>query len=95
MAWWRSRRNTPLRVILYGRQGCHLCEDAAEVLGLMSRSLRIEVVAVDIEDDDALVAEYALRIPVVVAADTGAVLAEGRVERGPLLASLRSFSRSR
>ncbi|MBC8351395.1 MAG: glutaredoxin family protein [Planctomycetes bacterium] len=48
--------------ILYTRQGCHLCDDAHEILrrhGLVPRS-------VDIDCDPELVAKYTECVPVVV-----------------------------
>jgi hypothetical protein len=53
----------PLRVILYERDGCHLCDDARVLLDEM---LGTDGYArVDIETDDALVLRYGFRIPVV------------------------------
>ena len=52
-------------VTLYGRDGCHLCEDARRVLlGLRAR-VAFELVEVDIEADDDLHRRYLERIPVV------------------------------
>ena len=52
-----------LRLILYERDGCHLCEEARvlldEMLG-MDRYARV-----DIEADDDLVVRYGFRIPVI------------------------------
>jgi glutaredoxin len=49
------------RLVLYGRPGCHLCDDAREIL------LRVGApfIEVDIEGDDALHARLLERIPVV------------------------------
>ena len=52
-------------VTLYGREGCHLCDDArAALLELRSR-VPFELVEVDIEADDDLHRRYLERIPVV------------------------------
>jgi thiol-disulfide isomerase/thioredoxin len=61
------------------RPGCHLCEEAFPLVERAARRARVEVEIVDIETDDALVAEYGLRIPVLLGPD-GDVLAEGAVE---------------
>ena len=54
------------RVVLYGRPGCHLCEEAREVLlRLRAATGAFELEEVDIEGDDALHARYLERIPVV------------------------------
>ena len=53
------------RVVLYGRDGCCLCDDAREVL-LRVRSRHPFVLEErDIETDEALLRAYLERIPVV------------------------------
>ncbi len=52
-------------VVLYGRPGCHLCEEALEVLERMRAELAFSLQQRDIEQDDALHAAYLERIPVV------------------------------
>jgi len=49
------------RITLYGRPGCHLCEDARAVLERVGEPFD----EVDIESDDALLKRYLERIPVV------------------------------
>jgi glutaredoxin len=49
------------RVTLYGRPGCHLCEEARGVL----EAVGIAYNEVDIEQDDELLKRYLERIPVV------------------------------
>jgi glutaredoxin len=54
-----------MRVVLYSRTGCHLC-DAARAVLLAERSRSpFELVEVDIAGDDDLEREYGIRIPVV------------------------------
>ena len=51
---------------LYGRDGCHLCDDAREaILALAAQLGEIELREIDIESDDRLLATYLERIPVV------------------------------
>jgi hypothetical protein len=58
-------------LVLYGRPGCHLCEDALAALRLVladrvRRGLSVpSVLERDIETDDAWLRRYALTIPVV------------------------------
>jgi glutaredoxin len=53
-------------VTLYGRPGCHLCEQAREaILALDPAPGTIELREIDIETDDRLFAAYLERIPVV------------------------------
>jgi hypothetical protein len=57
----------PNRVILYERAGCHLCEEAAELLDEMIGSDRYD--RLDIEADDDLLLRYGHRIPVITVDD--------------------------
>jgi hypothetical protein len=58
----------PVRLItLYTRPGCHLCEDAAELLERLARRVPLEIVAVNILGDLALYERYKHSIPVIVA----------------------------
>jgi glutaredoxin len=50
------------RLTLYGRPGCHLCDDARVVLQRVGEPFD----EVDITTDDALHASYLERIPVIV-----------------------------
>jgi glutaredoxin len=52
-------------VTLYGRPGCHLCDDARAVLLRVRADVRFALEEVDIESDDRLLARYLERIPVV------------------------------
>jgi glutaredoxin len=49
------------RLVLYGRPGCHLCDDARAALERIGAAFE----EVDIEGDDALHRAYLERIPVV------------------------------
>jgi glutaredoxin len=52
------------KVTLYGRPGCHLCDEArAEITQIADG--RIDLHEVDIESDDRLLSAYLERIPVV------------------------------
>jgi glutaredoxin len=50
-----------VKLILYGKAGCHLCDDARRVLQRVGTPFE----EIDIETDDALHAAYLERIPVV------------------------------
>ncbi len=53
----------PVRLILYERDGCHLCDEARVLLDEMMGPDRYA--RVDIETDDDLVVRYGFRIPVI------------------------------
>jgi len=49
------------RLTLYGRPGCHLCDDAREALDRVGEPYDV----VDVEADDDLLRRYLERIPVI------------------------------
>jgi glutaredoxin len=52
-------------VTLYGRAGCHLCDDARAALERVRAIHPFHLDEVDIDTDDALFKRYLERIPVV------------------------------
>ena len=52
-------------VVLYGRPGCHLCDDARAAVLRVRERVPFPLAEVDIESDDALLRRYLERIPVV------------------------------
>ncbi|SFK30578.1 glutaredoxin family protein [Methylophaga sulfidovorans] len=50
---------------LYTTAGCHLCEQAQELLHASSQSYKISIELIEIGDDDKLVEEFGVHIPVV------------------------------
>ena len=71
------------QVTLYGRPGCHPCEDAQAVLDRVGHPYAL----VDIEQDDDLLKRYLERIPVV--AVDGVELFDFEVDEEALLRHLR------
>lgn len=61
------------------RDGCHLCEEAFEMLAGRAGSAGITVAVLDIDEDQALFEEFDLRVPVIRDA-SGVVLAEGVID---------------
>ncbi len=53
------------RVVLYGRDGCCLCDDAREILLRVREAHPFALQERDIEADDRLLTAYLERIPVV------------------------------
>lgn len=54
------------RLQLLTRAGCHLCEIAAETLDRVAAEAGLDPVAVDVDADPELRAEYGDRVPVVL-----------------------------
>jgi len=74
-------------VTLYTRPGCHLCDEAREVILSVQRSDGgFELREIDIDGDDELHARFLERIPVVEI--DGEVVAELHLEAAALLRAL-------
>ena len=56
---------TAREVTLYGRPGCHLCDDAAPALEALARAAGARLVRINVDDDDDLIRRYGFEIPVV------------------------------
>jgi len=79
------------RVTLYGRPGCHLCDDARAALERVRSRAPFLLEEVDITSDDALHRRFLVRIPVVCL--DGEELFEYFVDEASLTARLRSRGR--
>ena len=53
------------RVTLYGKPGCHLCDDARKVIEQVRATREFELKEVDITLDAGIYRRYGERIPVV------------------------------
>ena len=58
-------RGPQTTVVLYGRAGCCLCDEALEVLERVRERIPFALQQRDIETDDKLLSAYLERIPVV------------------------------
>ena len=67
-----------MSLVLVTRRGCHLCDQALELL----RSLGHEPELADVDVDDRLHDQYDWRVPVVLV--NGHVVAEGKITRSRL-----------
>ena len=75
--WGAPRQRPDLRVVMYTRAGCHLCDDAWAVLDAARRTYGFALEARDVDADPALVAEHGNWVPVVTV--NGKVRFRGRV----------------
>ena len=66
-----------LRVTLYAKAGCHLCDEAREHLEDLAAEVALELDEIDIRSDAALFERYRYRIPVIVV--DGVERLEGRI----------------
>jgi hypothetical protein len=65
-------------LVLYVREGCHLCDQFLVDLGLDFPAAVELLRTTDVDTDPELAATYGLRVPVLAAA--GAVVCEGRYD---------------
>jgi glutaredoxin len=90
-AWLFGRARAGDReVVLYTRQGCHLCDDAWGVLAQARERFGFTLRQVDVDSDPALAEEHGLCVPVV--AIDGRVYFRGRVNPVLLARVLRGGS---
>lgn len=71
-----------MKLVLVTRQGCHLCDQALELLHELGHDPEL----VDVDSDERLFELYDWRVPVLTRA--GQVVAEGRISREQLLRTL-------
>ena len=76
-----------LRVTLYSRHGCHLCEEMRAVVAAVERELPLEVDEVDVDGDPALATAYGDEVPVLFV--NGRKAFKYRVDATALRARLR------
>ena len=67
-----------LQVTFYTKAGCHLCEEARDMLDDIAAETEYELTEIDIRSDPAIFEQYRYRIPVIII--NGETLLEGRIE---------------
>jgi hypothetical protein len=91
----RGGENRPasLELTCYGKAECSLCDKAKVPIGRLVRSSGGQIVArwIDICSDDALLARWGERIPVVCVGER--VLAEGKISELWLRRAIEAFRR--
>ena len=63
--FWRGRRLDHLQIVLYTRQGCHLCEEAWRLLQKEQARWHFLLEIVDIDTNCTLAAQFGDQVPVV------------------------------
>ncbi|MCE2539055.1 MAG: glutaredoxin family protein [Acidobacteria bacterium] len=82
-----------LRLTLYTRPGCHLCDAMKSVVDAIARNEPVTLRQVDITGNGDLERRFGVEIPVLV--HDGEVIARVRTTRAALLKSLRKTDRRR
>ena len=70
------------QVTFYTKAGCHLCEEARDMLDDIAAHIEYDLQEIDIRSDLAIFEEYRYRIPVIIVNATHIV--EGRIEYSDL-----------
>jgi glutaredoxin len=86
--FWRKRNLDHLQVQMFTRTGCHLCDEAWQILEAARQRHGFALQAVDVDADPELVAQYANCVPVVLI--DGKVRFRGRINRVLLTRLLRA-----
>ena len=66
LSWLFGAGGEAHEVLMYTRQGCHLCDDAWALLQKAARRHRLSLTKIDVDTDPALVERYGLCVPVVL-----------------------------
>jgi glutaredoxin len=90
---WLSRqpRGKPVQVVVYTRQGCHLCDEAWQMLQEMQRRFTLRLEKVDVDSAADLRQLYGERVPVLVV--NGKERMWGRINRVLLERQVRAEAR--
>lgn len=72
-----------IKLTLFTKENCGLCEEAKDAIRLVQSEYEIEVNEVDIYSDDALLEEYQLMIPVIQI--DGETVAYGKIHKIDIL----------
>ena len=74
----KPKEPVPPQVTFYTKVGCHLCEEARDMLDDIATQTNYELTEIDIRSNTVLFEQYRYRIPVIII-DTETVI-EGRIE---------------
>ncbi|MBX5450516.1 glutaredoxin family protein [Thermogemmatispora sp.] len=73
----RPKQQPPPQVTFYTKAGCHLCDEAREMLEDLASQVDFDLTEIDIRGNPELFELYRYRIPVIIV--NGQML-EGRIE---------------
>ena len=71
-----------IKVVFYTKAGCHLCDDARDLLEDLAADIAYELTEIDIRSDLGIFELYRYRIPVIIINDQTTV--EGRIDQSDL-----------
>jgi len=74
----KAKELAPVQVTFYTKAGCHLCEEARDMLDDIAALTTYELTEIDIRGNPDIFEKYRYRIPVIIV--NGDTLLEGRIE---------------
>src|SRR5258706_14670179 len=74
----KAKEPAPVQVTFYTKAGCHLCEEARDMLDDIAAQTTFELTEIDIRSDNEIFERYRYRIPVIIIEDD--TILEGRIE---------------
>ena len=86
--FWRRRNLEHLQVQMFTRAGCHLCDEARQILESARQQYGFTLQAVDVDTDPELISQYGDCVPVVLV--DGKVRFRGRINSVLLSRLLRA-----
>ena len=81
-----------IKVTIYSRPGCHLCDDMKDLVRKVARTIPLTLEDIDIYGDDELEEKYGLEIPVLFV--EGKRITNARIKEDALIRVLTSASPS-
>lgn len=77
------------KVTLYSKAGCHLCDEARDMLDEIATQVPYDLTEIDIRKDPQIFELYRYRIPVILSNET--VIAEGRIDYNSLASAFEAL----
>src|SRR5215471_20613950 len=78
----KSQDQSPFEVTFYTKEGCHLCEEARDMLEDIAALTTYKLTEIDIRSNPTMFEKYRYRIPVILINND--TIIEGRIEFGEL-----------
>jgi len=83
----KAKEPTQPQVTFYTKAGCHLCEEARDMLDDIAAQTNYELTEIDIRNNPEIFEQYRYRIPVIIIDND--TLLEGRIEYRDLAQSFQ------
>jgi glutaredoxin len=74
---FQAKEPARTRVTFYTKAGCHLCDEARDMLDDIAAQATYELTEIDIRSDPQVFEQYRYRIPVILIASAGIVGGQG------------------